>query len=110
MDHAEPILMGLLVTITTGCVGWIALILQRALGKLERVEANSRRLETAVFGDPEDPTPNGVRRDVAMIRTQLAEHIEEERVIWIRLSTLFAEQKETFERLFTMLDHRKTAR
>ena len=101
---AEPILIGLLVTITTGSVGWIGLMMHTALGKVGILEDKAQRMEIAVFGDPEDPVPNGVRRDVATIRTQLTEHVEEEREVWIKLTTSFTEQKATFERLFSLLD------
>lgn len=106
MGNAEPILIGLLVTITTGSVGWIGLMVHTALGKVEKLEDKALRMDIAIFGDPDDPAPNGVRRDVAAVRAQMTQHIEEERVIWIELNTSFKEQKNTLERLFTMLDHR----
>ncbi len=66
--RSEPILVGGLVVGSGMLTVWGA----RTLLELRD---HSRKVSIALFGDPDDPEPNGLKRDVRRLRGDLSDHI-----------------------------------
>lgn len=75
---AEPLLIGGSVAVAGGCFVWAA-------KTLLEVRDHSRSLRIAVFGDEDDPEPNGLKREVKAISTKLDKHVvdHERESVWV---------------------------
>ncbi len=73
MATAEPIVVGGTIAATGGILWW-------AMRTLVAMRDDVKGIAVALYGDPNDPEPNGLKREVRAIRGDLTTHVNDQRI------------------------------